>query len=122
METLYDRVGGQAWFDALVDRFYAGVAADPLLRPMYPHDLTEPKAHLAGFLAQYWGGPPEYSMARGHPRLRMRHSPFVIGPAERHAWFRHMDSAVRAGGLDPDDEAAVLGYFSSAADAMINAS
>ena len=122
MQTLYDRVGGQAWFDALVDRFYAGVAADPLLRPMYPDDLAEPKAHLAGFLAQYWGGPPEYSMVRGHPRLRMRHIPFVIGQEQRDAWFSHMDAAVRAGGLDPDDEAAVLGYFSSAADAMINAS
>ena len=121
-ETLYERVGGQPWFDALVDRFYDGVAADPVLRPMYPDDLTEPKAHLAGFLSQYWGGPPDYSMARGHPRLRMRHFPFAIGPAERDAWFGHMQAAVRDGRLSADDEAAMLGYFASAADAMINVS
>ena len=42
------------------------------------------------FLAQYWGGPPTYSEERGHPRLRMRHAPFVIGTLERDAWLRHM--------------------------------
>lgn len=120
METLYDRAGAQPWFDALVERFYAGVALDPRLRPMYPEDLTDSKAHLAGFLAQYWGGPPEYSMARGHPRLRMRHFPFAIGAAERDAWYHHMEAAVREGGLSDDDEAAMLAYFSSAADALVN--
>ena len=120
MQTLYERVGGQAWFDALVERFYAGVAAEPVLRPLYPDDLADSKDHLAGFLAQYWGGPPEYSLARGHPRLRMRHFPFAIGAAERDAWFQHMAAAVAEGGLSDDDEAAMLAYFSSAADALVN--
>ena len=30
--TLYDRAGGTPFFEALVGRFYAGVAEDPLLR------------------------------------------------------------------------------------------
>jgi hemoglobin len=120
--TLYERVGGEEWFVALVDRFYKGVATDLLLRPLYPDDLTEPKAHLAGFLVQYWGGPTTYSDQRGHPRLRMRHAPFVIGEAERDAWLRHMNDAVRAGGLTPGDEAEVLAYFDMAANAMINVS
>ncbi|MDQ3810718.1 MAG: globin, partial [Chloroflexota bacterium] len=79
--TLFDRVGGQAFFDDLVGRFYAGVEHDPILRPLYPADLTGSRRHLAMFLGQYWGGPPAYSAERGHPRLRMRHAPFVIGPA-----------------------------------------
>ena len=66
------------------------MADDPLLRPLYPEDLTEPRRRLAGFLVQYWGGPSTYSDERGHPRLRMRHAPFVIGGAERDAWLRHM--------------------------------
>ncbi len=61
---------------------------------MYPDDLTESKRHLALFLAQYWGGPGTYGEERGHPRLRMRHAPFVIGPAERDAWLRHMLGAL----------------------------
>jgi hemoglobin len=120
--TLYDAVGGDQWFVDLVDRFYDGVAADPLLRPLYPEeDLAGARHRLTGFLIQYWGGPTTYSEERGHPRLRMRHVPFSIGPAERDAWLRHMTAAVRAGGLEPPTEAAVLEYFAMAADHLVNA-
>lgn len=118
--TLYELVGGSAWFESLVGRFYAGVADDPVLRPLYPDDLSDAHAHLAGFLIQYWGGPGTYSEERGHPRLRMRHIPFAIGPAERDAWYRHMEAAVQAGGLDPEVEQHVLAYFKRAADHMVN--
>lgn len=120
--TVFDVVGGRPFFDALVDRFYEGVSGDPVLRGMYPEDLTESKAHLAGFLAQYWGGgSAEYSDQRGHPRLRMRHVPFVIGPAERDAWFHHMATAVRAAGLDADIEERMVEYFTMSANHLVNA-
>lgn len=119
--TLYELVGGEQWFVELVDRFYAGVADDPVLAPLYPDDLTDAKAWLAGFLVQYWGGPGDYSAQRGHPRLRMRHAPFVIGPAQRDAWLAHMTAAVRAGSLPPEAEAQVLAYFESAAAHLTNA-
>ncbi|MGO9029879.1 MAG: globin [Acidimicrobiales bacterium] len=118
--TPYERWGGEPFFVALVDRFYDGVVADPLLRPMYPEDLTESKAHLALFLAQYWGGPDRYNQQRGAPRLRMRHAPFVIGSAQAEAWLRHMTDAVHAGGLDPSDEEELLDYLSMAANSLIN--
>src|SRR5690242_4169759 len=120
--TMYERVGGAVWFDALTTRFYDAVAHDAVLRPRYPSDdLTEARAHLKGFLIQYWGGPTDYADARGHPRLRMRHAPFVIGIPERDAWFRHMADAVRAGGLAPEDEAEMLQYFAAAATHLVNA-
>jgi hemoglobin len=118
--TLFDRVGGSPWFDALATRFYDGVAADALLRPLYPDDLDAAREHLRDFLIQYWGGPTHYSDVRGHPRLRMRHVPFVIGVAERDAWFSHMAAAVRAGGLREDDETEMLSYFANAATHLIN--
>jgi hemoglobin len=122
--SVYENVGGEKFFVDLVDRFYNGVGTDLLLRPLYPDDLSEPRRHLAQFLVQYWGGPATYSEQRGHPRLRMRHSPFVIGQQERDAWFRHMaaalDSLVDERGVHPSVEAAMLDYFSMAADAMIN--
>ena len=123
--NLFEIVGGQPFFDDLVDRFYQGVAADPLMRHMYPDDLTEPKRHLALFLGQYWGGPTTYSDERGHPRLRMRHVPFVIAERERDAWFGHMaaalDSLVTERDIPPEVEARMLDYFGMAADGMINA-
>ncbi len=119
-QTAYERWGGEPFFVALVDRFYAGVAGDPLLRPLYPEDLTDPKAHLALFLMQYWGGPRHYSDQRGHPRLRMRHARFAIGPAQADAWLGHMASAVREAALPPEDEAELLDYLVMAARSLIN--
>ena len=118
--TMYERVGGSAWFEALTTRFYDAVAADPVLRPIYPDDLAGARERLCGFLVQYWGGPTDYSDRRGHPRLRMRHAPFSIGTAERDAWFAHMSAAVKAGGLEPADEAEMLEYFSMAATHLLN--
>lgn len=118
--TMFERVGGAAWFDGLTARFYDAVATDVVLRPLYPDDLEPGRRHLRDFLIQYWGGPTHYSDGRGHPRLRMRHVPFVIGPAEREAWFTHMAAAVQAGGLSEADEAEMLAYFANAATHMIN--
>ena len=118
--SLFDLVGGEDWFVGLVDRFYEGVEGDPVLRPLYPDDLTASRAHMTGFLVQYWGGPGTYSETRGHPRLRMRHAPFAIGVAERQAWLTHMVDAVRAGGLPQDVEAQVLEYFEMASTHLIN--
>lgn len=88
---------------------------------MYPEDLSGPKAHLALFLAQYWGGPPAFNQQRGQPRLRMRHAPFAIGTAEAEAWLGHMTDAVKAAGLSPPDEDQMLDYMKMAAKSLINA-
>src|SRR5713101_2055091 len=113
--TLYERVGGEPFFGALVARFYAGVERDPLLRPLYPQDLGPPSQHLALFLVQYWGGPRTYSEQRGHPRLRMRHVPFRIGQAEREAWLAHMRAAVESSHASTADAQALIDYFETAA-------
>jgi hemoglobin len=98
-----------------------GVAADPVLRPLYPEpDLAAAEERLRLFLIQYWGGPTTYSDTRGHPRLRMRHAPFAIGPAERDAWLRHMTGAVESLELPPGLEAQLLSYLQGAAEAMMN--
>jgi hemoglobin len=118
--TVYDVVGGQPFFDALVERFYARVEADTDLRPLYPEDLEPGRRSLALFLGQYWGGPTTYSEEKGHPRLRMRHGPFVIDQRARDAWFAAMVASVHDVDLEPDVERRFVDYFTTAADAMIN--
>ena len=90
--ALYAVVGGMVFFERLVDRFYEGVASDPVLLRLYPDpgDLSPARRKLALFLAQYWGGPMTYSEERGHPALRMRHASFEIGAVERERWLVHM--------------------------------
>jgi hemoglobin len=119
-QTLFDAVGGMPFFERLVARFYDGVAEDPIVRPLYPVDLEPSSRHLAMFLAQYWGGPTTYDTERGHPRLRMRHAPFAIGPSERDRWLVHMRSAVDASGAPEPVRRALLEYFEMAAEAMRN--
>lgn len=119
--SLYELVGGEQAFRLLVRRFYEGVGSDPLLRPLYPEeDLSGATERLTLFLMQYWGGPDTYSAQRGHPRLRMRHQPFAIGPAERDAWLRHMTAALGSLDLAPQAHKALLDYFETASTAMIN--
>lgn len=122
--SVYDAVGGLPFFVDLVEGFYAGVSTDLVLRPMYPEDLTDSRRHLAGFLAQYWGGPSTYSDERGHPRLRMRHAPFVIGEAERDAWLRHMlgslDAVAAARGTPVDAVDRIRAYLTDVADFLVN--
>jgi len=119
--TFYEAVGGEETFRRLVSRFYQGVAADPLLRPLYPEeDLSGAEERLRLFLIQYWGGPNTYSQRRGHPRLRMRHARFVIGQAERDAWLRHMTEAVDSLELPEPLHGMLLDYLTSASQALIN--
>jgi hemoglobin len=118
--TLYDEVGGMPFFERLIEVFYEGVANDAVLRPLYPDDLDPSARHLTLFLAQYWGGPTTYDAERGHPRLRMRHAPFAVGPGERDRWLFHMRAAVDEMAPQEPVRRALLEYFEMAAEAMRN--
>jgi hemoglobin len=118
--TVFEVVGGQAFFDALIERFEARVESDPALRRVYPDELDAGMRALALFLAQYWGGPATYSEQKGHPRLRMRHAPFAIGQAERDAWLAAMLSALDESDAPDVAREMMREYFVDASTAMIN--
>jgi hemoglobin len=121
ISNVYEAAGGEATFRLLVKRFYAGVAEDPILRPLYPEDdLANAEERLGLFLIQYWGGPATYNELRGHPRLRMRHAPFAIGPREQQAWLARMTAAVDSLDLPRAVREAFLEYFAAASRGMIN--
>ncbi|WP_435120424.1 globin [Amycolatopsis thermoflava] len=120
-QSFYEAVGGEPTFRKIVARFYAEVAKDEVLRPMYPEeDLGPAEDRLRLFLMQYWGGPHTYSDQRGHPRLRMRHAPFKIGPIERDAWLRAMRIAVDEARLPEPLETQLWNYLEMAAQSMMN--
>lgn len=121
-ETLFDQVGGEAFFVRLVDAFYEAVEADTTLRPMYPEDLTDARRHLTLFLVQYWGGPKTYQDERGHPRLRMRHAPFRVTKTARDAWLAAMGAALEGvrGELNDEQFEELTSYFSMAANQLRN--
>lgn len=120
--TLYDAVGGMLFFEQVVDAFYTGVASDDILLPLYPEapDLRGARHRLTLFLAQYWGGPTTYNDERGHPRLRMRHMPFAIGPAQRDRWLVHMGAAVARYAPSAEIAERLMAYFVPTAEQMRN--
>ena len=120
-DSFYAAVGGHETFQRIVDAFYEGVAADDVLRPMYPEEVLGPaNERMVMFLEQYWGGPTTYSERRGHPRLRARHMPYKVNPLARDRWITHMTAAVRSAGLSPLHESEMLDYVERAAHSMLN--
>ena len=120
-ENFYAEVGGAPVFAKIVGRFYELVAEDAELRALYPEeDLGPAEVRFRMFLEQYWGGPRTYSEQRGHPRLRMRHAPFRIGPFQRDAWLRCMRVAVDESGMDDAHREQFWTYITYAAASMVN--
>lgn len=120
LTRIHSEVGGDEPFVRLVDAFYAGIENEPLIRPMYPQDMTKAKEHLALFLIQRFGGHQQYSESRGHPKLRMRHVPFVIGTPERDAWLTHMKAAIDAVPEFQPYREALEDYFLQSANFLLN--
>ena len=121
MSTFYEQVGGEKFFADLVSQFYAVVATDPILRPMYPEtDMKGAAQRLQWFLEQYWGGPSTYQENRGHPRLRMRHAEVEVTVAARDAWLNAMHTAVEGVEMDPALKGELWGYLEMAANSLVN--
>lgn len=117
----YELFGGEAFFSDLVSQFYARVATNEILRPMYPaRDMEGAATRLKMFLEQYWGGPTTYSEERGHPRLRMRHAGFHIGPAARDAWLSCMREAVEGMNMEAQAQEKLWRYLEGAAEHLLN--
>jgi hemoglobin len=121
VSTFYDEIGGYETIRRVVARFYAGVATDPVLRPLYPEeDLGPAEERFRNFLVQYWGGPTTYSDLRGHPRLRMRHAPFAVTVEAKDRWLTHFRAGLDEVGLPPEQDAQFWDYVTHAAQFMVN--
>ncbi len=118
--TIFELVGGEDTIRSMVDAFYARIETESLLLPMYPEDLAGSRHRLFIFLVQFFGGPPIYTEERGHPRMKMRHAPFPIGPAERDAWLTHMLAAMDETGIDEPMRTLMRDYFIRTAEHMMN--
>ena len=92
------------------------------LRAAHGPDLTNARERLYMFLCGWLGGPNHYIEKHGHPRLRMRHMPFVIGILERDQWLACMDQAMGETGVPADLRERLKNSFFQTADWMRNQS
>jgi len=116
---LYALIGDEG-FARLTAAFFRRVPKDPILSPMYQHDLAGAEWRLREFLVGRFGGPTRYIEQRGHPRLRMRHAPFKIDTAARNRWIEQMTAALEEAALPPEANATLRRFFDDAATFMIN--
>lgn len=120
MQSIYEKIGGEATIRQLVEAFYPRVQAHPLLRPLFPADLTETMEKQYDFLSQFFGGPPLYTEKRGHPMLRARHLPFPIDQKTADAWLSCMAAALQEVGIDEKIQKEMWDRFVLTAYHMIN--
>jgi hemoglobin len=120
-QTLFEAIGGREGVRRLIGRFYELVAADEILRPVYPDDLGPGEEKLALFFEQWLGGPPAYSEKYGHPRLRRRHFPFQIAEVHAGRWLRNMRLAMQDSGWPREAADTALEQLGPLAHHMVNA-
>lgn len=119
--SLYERAGGEEGISRIVEAFYRRIETDDHMRPIYPEDLEPGKEKLKLFLAMWLGGPQTYTERYGHPRLRIRHFPFVIDDLAAGRWLRYMRQAWEEEGVPEDVVSVVFERFGPLAHHMVNA-
>jgi hemoglobin len=117
---IYQLLGEQK-LTAIVAGFYRRVPQDDVLGPLYPkHDLAGAEHRLRTFLTYRFGGPPDYLRERGHPRLRMRHMPFVVDQRARDRWMELMMASVDEQGVTGEHRAYLERFLGDIATFLIN--
>lgn len=122
--TIYDRLGGEEKLKELVKKFYDIMATDPLAKECFAthagRDIGESGEKLFMFLSGIMGGPPLYQEKIGHPRLRMRHSPFAISGVEAKEWLYCMLKALEEVKVDRDLQEEIIPYFRQVTEMLRN--
>jgi len=121
--SAFELIGGEAEVRRLVDRFYDLMDLEPAyakLRGLHPDALDGSRDKLHWFLCGWLGGPPLYMQRVGHPMLRARHLPYVIGIAERDQWLACMQQAMVEQNVDATLAARLDEAFFGTADWMRN--
>ena len=121
--TAFEMLDGEAGVHALVELFYDLMDLEPQyaeLRATHGNTLDDARRKLFWFLCGWLGGPNHYVERFGHPRLHMRHRPFVIGVRERDQWVACMGQAMSELEIEPDLRQFLLDRFFRVADRMRN--
>jgi hemoglobin len=118
--NVYEAVGGEPAFHRLTDAFYTRVAADPLLRPLFPPNMEPGKRRLALFLVESLGGPPLWSRERNFVHLLRAHHTRDFTEDQRDAWVNHMLAAIDECGIAGEARSLLRDHILDTADLALN--
>jgi truncated hemoglobin YjbI len=118
---LFEAIGGAAKCRELSTAFYARVAKDPTLRPLFPGKTFKCAIEeFAAFLVQFLGGPSEHARRRWWLSLRESHLRLQIGPKQRDAWLGHMEKALRDVEMSELMRSSLNEFFAEASAYVVN--
>ena len=112
--TLFEWAGGQPALERLTEKFYANVAKDALLAPVFAQMDAHHPHFVALFIAEVIGGPAAYSDLRGgHPHMIRAHLERHLTEPQRRRWFDLLLTTADEVGLpgDPEFRSAFVGYI-----------
>lgn len=112
--SLHEWIGGTQKLEALTERFYEKVLAEPMLRPLFEHMDADHTRHVAHFIAEVFGGPSRYTEERGgHDQMLARHVGKNITEAHRQRWVQLLLETADEIGVpdDPEFRSAFVAYI-----------
>ena len=112
--TLFDWIGGAPVIERLFTHFYARVAAEPLLAPIFAHMSPEHIAHVSAFVGEVLGGPKVYSSRHGgHPAMIHKHANRALTEEQRQRWMQLLLQCADELGVpsDPEFRSALVSYL-----------
>jgi hemoglobin len=113
--TLYAWAGENDRLEQLTAHFYARVAQDELLAPVFNHMSADHTRHVAHFIGEVFGGPPRYTEADGgsHALMVEHHVGKHLTETQRRRWIMLLLDSADEVGLpdDPEFRSALVGYL-----------
>src|SRR5690348_12173666 len=117
--TVFDRIGGQATVDRLVDSLYDRFEADAVIRPFFGRSLANGRDRQKRFFAEWLGGPPRYSESAWGALYR-HHEDLPITRAAADRWLDLLRGALSDAVPAEDDAAIILERARAVALALVN--
>ncbi len=111
--TLHEWAGGSDAFERLTTAFYARVREDELIGPLFAHMPDDHPHNVATWLAEVFGGPPEYTEHHGgYHHMVTKHRGLGITEEQRARWAQLIGLAADDAGLpaDPEFRSAFMAY------------
>ena len=126
METIFDRIGGEAKVMELVNRFYDLLESLPQgteIADMHRkgHGLAHVRPAQFDFLCGFFGGRRYYAEQHGHMNLREIHAHLEIRRLDAENWLAVMDMALTDTTVEEPMKAQIMATFRRAALMLVNA-
>jgi hemoglobin len=117
MSALYEKIGGQATLDKVVDDLYKRILADNNVNTFFAKtDMAKQRAHFTAFVAQLLEGPKQYA---GRP-MDKTHTGMSVQPQHFDAVAKHLSDAMAATGVPAADASAAMARVANLKGSIVN--